>query len=438
MIKFELEHLMSVDLSQYKIVYKQEEVLIKDGVKKAKYVVNLLHKKTYEQYTELFKRLKLQLISFDSSFNSLSKIISKNINNEIITNNSTISFVRLNRNSIDFSVVKNGVVNFSRTTFLNLDEQLEIESVSESLEDAEQFKIFMQDNSDDRKVKEDYLNIVFDEISKFIGYYNFVNKDSNIDKLYIYGYRCDNSMAKLLSDELNIKIEVIDVFDGIEIVNEGLLKNFGTNKSFYFNEFFNLILSFYFNNKDINFLTDKNKKHILLFNIGVSLMAVVLIIVLIFVYNGLNYLFTNRYLTKEIETMNAFIHNEDNEKLNSYAESLKTDISNLETYKKNAVKLNELVADEDLISSGMFNEIKAALPSNTIIRSVIIDQYSMQMICTSSSMNDISLYEYSLKNIYFLDTVHIPSIESQNSSDNSAVYLYSVVCKLRGNGDEAE
>lgn len=438
MIKYELEHIMSADINQFKIVCKQEEIYIKEGIKKAKYIVNLTHKKIYEQYIELFKRLKIQLISLDGSFNSLSKITSKNVNNESITTVSTMSFVRLNMNSIAFSVVKNGVVNFSRTTYLNLDEQIEIESVSESLEDTEQFKILIQDKSDGTKEKEDYLNIMFDEISKYLRYYNTINKESIIEKIYIYGNGFDSSMVELLSNEIDIKIEIVEQLSGIEIINEGLFKNFETNECFYINEYFNLMLSFYFNNMDINYLTDKNKKHLLIFNIGVSVMAVVLIIILIFIYNGLNYFFTNRYLAKEIETMNAFIHNENNEKLNLYAESLKTNISKLEAYKSNSILLNELAADEDLISSDMLNEIKAALPSKTIIRSVIIDEYSMQLICTSSYMSDIALFEHRLKNIYFVDAVHIPVIESQNSSDNVNIYLYSVVCHLRSNSDDAE
>lgn len=436
MVKFELEQFLSADLKEYKLIYKTEDIFINDGIKKAKFIVNCLPLKIYEQYIKLFKNLKLELLSFDSSFNCLSKITHRKINNKILDNNKPLVFCKLNNNTMTFSVVKNGVVNFSRISYLNFEDIYEIESVSENIAVYQNSQIMIKDI--DNNLRDNYTNLVLEEINKYKRYYSTINKDNKIKKIYIYGSRCSTNMESMLSEMLDIKIEMINDMDNIEIKNESLLGNFNVNKNYYMNEYFNLLLSQCYDKCDINFLTDKNKHHKLLFNVGVTLMAAVLIVLLIFMYHGLNYFINNSALKKEIEIMNSFIENEENIKLNTYVENIKHNISKLESYKESALKLSEFILNEDLINTGMLTEIKKAMPNNTVIRANSIDVNGIQMICNSNSMKEISLFEYNLKNIEFISSVHISSIEIQNEVELSKVYSYSIVCNLRGAGNEVK
>lgn len=442
MIKNELEQLLSVDLNEYKLIYKtveKTEVEVQNG----KYIVYGLPINIYNDYIELALKLKLEMIALDLSFNSLDKILDNKIiiNGGGLKSTSATAFIDFGYNNISFSIVNNGKSDFSRTssngindivrslvTVYNLTQEMALTSIGELslLDEPEDISGISKMN-----IAEDSIGLWIDEFNRYIRYYNSNNKDRQIEKIFIFGSFANiDGLGQYLESHLNIEVEEIKKVSGIILKDN--ISDFDIKK------YFNTLLSLYISKKDVNFLTDKNKEHKSKYNVGLFVMVVTVVVALTAAYNLYSYMVKQTSLEKELQTMNQFMESEENIKQNSESENLKNKAMLLEKYKQEVGKLGKSISDQDAITTIMFEEVAKAVPFGTKINSMAIDKQSLQLQCSSSSKLEVAQLEKNLKSIEFINYVYIPAVV-EGADDTKSSYSYSVVCEVKDvSANEAE
>lgn len=437
MIKNELEHVISVDLNQYTLIYKKIDTIHTEEGNKGKYIVYGLPLSMYDQYMEIAEELKLEIIALDLSFNSLDKFAEKKItiNKNIFNRNVATAFIDFGYDNIGFSVLSDGMNGFFRILSSGMKEMIRNYSTVYSLshEDAlkEVYKLSLSENfynvNDISKlnIAEDVVNGWIDEFNRFIRYYNSNNKDNQINKIYLYGtYVNIKGLDEYLSSHLNIDVETINKISGINVNTNHETANFDIKG------FLNSLLSLYVDKKDINFLYDVKRKHKTKFKAGIAVMALALIAVLTLGYYGYSYLTQKIALEKDIAVLEQFIENKENQKVNLEVNNLIKKISLLENYKGQVNVIKEAITKEDVVTSMIFKEINKSLPSGSKINLMAIDKSIIQMQCSSNLKTEVAQFERNLKSLEFIDHVYIPTV-TKNAEGENANYTYSVVCKIK-------
>ena len=416
MIKMELEQLLSTDVSQM-IIFNRVELIACECANRARYRVYGLSLNVYSQYIKLSKMLKLNMIALDISPDFFEKIPEKNLKiNGRIYLNGINAFINIDYNSMNFCVVNKGMNDFSRVIYLNLNEYevYQADIVAEVPDD-----IFTGTKTGAQEYK---ANQWLDEISKYITYYYLIEKGNIIDKIYIYGLCSEiDNLEQYLSKNLNINVEIIR-----EISNLGF--NY-SNEELNLIEYFHCVLALFVNKNDVNFLTDKFYNHKFKFNLGVAVMAASLFFVLAIVFYTHGYFISNEALTNEIKSMSLYVNNKENISFYKEVERLKNSIAFLEKYNEQAIKVKEVISEEDCVKSQIFREIAHAKPSDTKIMFIAVDMNNIQMQCTSSDMEDTMLFLRNLRKINFIDNIYVPAVDVKQEGEHR--FSYSIICKLR-------
>lgn len=430
MIKSELSQLVPVDLNQYKLIYKRTEVANVDGVEKGKYIIYGLPSFMFEQYVQLAERLKLELIAFELAFNTLDKIYDKKllINNNYLKSGAVSAFLEVGYDSLTFSVLNNGINDFSRTSqngvkdiVKNLGAVLYLRD-EEALKEIERISLTPEDVSELSKLNivEENVNIWIDEISRYIRYYNSVNKEKQIENIYLYGiYSNIKGLAEYIESHINIETILITSLSSTVFKDEG-------NATTYFNT----ALALHMDKKDINFLTDVKKKRKTTFSRGVVALGVVTAAALAIGLFGYSYYLEKTSLENDITTYDAFLNKEENIQLNNEANILKNKAALMEKYLEEVTKLQTAINNEDAVTTVIFQQVAMAVPYGTAINSMSIDKDNIQMQCSSVSREEAAQFEKNLKDIEFIDNVYIPSITDSTDGGNGN-YSYSVACDLK-------
>ncbi len=410
MVRFELEQMISADLSRYKIIYKVIDEACENDVKNAFYVIYCLPEDIYYGCKNLARKLKLKLVYIDVSFNCLNKIYAHdiNINGNLPDLENIYAFVNINFQFISFCVLNKGINDFSRISLYNKEEG--------SNEAAAETQASYNEGSHDLSL---FVNKVLDEISKYIRYYYSIDNSNYINKLYIYGcHSKDKNMSKFLSDNLRIEIEAINRISNIQFEC--------TDKKLSLDESFISILSLFNYKNDICFSADNLAEHVYDSKLFPAAISAALIIMLSVLLAFRNY---NIMLENKIGSMSLYIDNADNTRRNAEVENLKEDIILLENYLEQTAKLKNLINHEDYVSAVIFREIFYAIPQNTKVTSMSVDRNGTQLFCFSESMEEAALFLQNLREIDFIDEVHLPSIEVLREGDRR--YSYSIMCKLK-------
>lgn len=390
MIKNELEQLLSVDLSQYKLIFKKTETFKVEEVEKAKYIVYGLPIEMYNKYIELAEKLNLEAMVLDLSFNSLDKIVQKHVvvNNNSFSN-SVAAFIEIDYSTISFSVLNNGKNDFSRissngikdivrsfSTVYNLSQEESLNYIEKLslIEESEILSSISKTN-----IALDVINSWIDEFNRYIRYYNSINKDKQISRIYIFGtFSKIEGLEKYLSSHLNIEVEMVKEVSGLIIKDDTV--DFDTKK------YLSTFLSLFINKKDINFLADKKKARISKFNVGIVIFAMSLIIVLTSIYYLYSYFVEQVELEKEIATMDQFMQDKETIELSTETEAIINKVALLEVYKTEVKKLKEAIRNEDAVTTIMFEQLAKATPIDTKINSMSIDQSNILLQCSSISL----------------------------------------------------
>ncbi|MGB4438578.1 MAG: pilus assembly protein PilM [Sedimentibacter sp.] len=413
MIKLELEHLLSADISQYKIIYKVAELHNSDTAKSATYVIYCLPTTIFNQYIELSKRLKFKLISLDISFNCYNKIFQHGltVNKCAINQNSGIAFAHINRNTLSFCVMNKGVNEFSRISTVELEEKL----IETAAENPSQYMDSENSYSDELMIK------WLDEINKFIRYYYYIDNDNSIEKLFIYGINFNiDGFKQFLSLKMNCEVEIINNISNIEFDDSYCYKNFDINN------YFNSILALLNNKKDIDFLSDNYKYNKSIVESHVAAIVFSIFLMFLFYYALNNY---NMMLKSEIESMILVTDDENVVKNNLEIENLKNEVAFLQKYIEQIELLKSVIQNDDYIIPELFREISYAVPPKTKVTSISVDRNNTQLLCVSNSMVEVTLFLRNLREIDFIDSLYIPTVEAGKKDLHN--YSYTIVCKLK-------
>lgn len=436
MIKNELNQILPVDLNEYKVVYKLTYTTFSDEVEMGNYIVYGLPKTIYEEYIELAGRLKLELIAIDLASNCLDKIAVQklSINKESLKPGTSVAFIDIGRN-ISFSVLNDGKDVFSKISsngifdiVRNFQSIYDI-SQEDALKDIERISLIdigesMADISK-LNILEDNINTWIDEFNRYIRYYNSSFKDMPIEKIYIHGsFSKIRDLDEYLESRLNITTEFINEVSNV------IYKGNVTRDSFDIKSFFNPLMSLYINRNDINFLTDRKKKHRVRFNTAVMVMAVSVIGVLTIAYHVYTYMVEKSVLEKEIAIFEEYINNAENIKTDQEVVQIKNKLLLLRTYMDEATKLQNAIKSEDSVNTLIFEQVAASMPLGTKINSMSIDSTSIQMQCSSTTRQEVAQFEKNLKQVEFINSVYIPAIVDSTEGDG-VNYNYSVVCDIK-------
>jgi Tfp pilus assembly PilM family ATPase len=422
MIKLEFEQLLCTNANQI-IIYKNSDSskkIIAGLTNDAKYVVYGLSYNTYNQYIELSKMLKLNLISLVTSANCLEKIQEKKL---LINGNTcysgTFAFVKILCDTTIFCVIKDGINDFSRVINLN--------SSKFKLYNADRVAEFYENNYSNSNTNQENsdidVNLLIDEINKNIRYYCSMDKDSAIDKIYIYGdWETDNTnlIEKSLSVAISKGIENIDKISNLSLNSSGV--------DFDIVHYFHGFLSLFTSANDTNFLIHKIKKCKNRFSISVCIIAATILIVIIISSYSENHFILNKLLKGEIDTMNSFVRNEENRVLNNKIEKIKNEIALLEEYKEQSIKLKKIIDSKDSVPSEILREIEDIIPLNTKVTSIIVGKNNIQIQCESSSVDEIILFLSNLRYVNSITSVYVPLIKCGGANEDN--YYYSTICKL--------
>ncbi len=432
MIKSELSQLMPVDLNQYKLIYKKTESVNADGAEKGKYIVYGLPTYMFEQYMLLAEKLKLELIAFELAFNTLDKIYDKKlfINNNPLKSGVVSAFLDIGYDSLTFSVVNNGKNDFSRTSQNGIKDivknfgAVHYLSDEEALKEIEKISLMPDDISEISKLNivEENINIWIDELSRYIRYYNSVNKEKQIEKIYLYGiYSNIKGLPEYIESHINIETVLITSLSNTVFRDKD-------NESI--TTYFTTALSLHMDKKDVNFLTDAKKQRKSTFSRRIALLGVSTAAVLAFALAAYTYYIEKTALEKDIAVYDAFINNEDNIKLNSEAIALKKKTELMEKYMGEVTKLQTAIKNEDAVNIIIFEQLSAAIPLGTKINSMSADIDTIKLQCSSATRQETAQFEKNLKEIEFIDNVYIPAIVD-GTEGSSSNYSYTVVCDLK-------
>jgi type IV pilus assembly protein PilM len=432
MIKSELSQLMPVDLNQYKLIYKKTESVFTDGAEKGKYIVYGLPTYMFEQYVLLAEKLKLELIAFELAFNTLDKIYDKKlfINNNPLKSGVVSAFLDIGYDSLTFSVVNNGKNDFSRTSQNGIKDivknlgAVHYLSDEEALQEIEKISLLSDDISEISKLNivEENINIWIDELSRYIRYYNSVNKEKQIEKIYLYGiYSNIKGLPEYIESHINIETVLITLLSNTVFRDKD-------NESI--TTYFTTALSLHMDKKDVNFLTDVKKQRKSTFSRRVALLGISTAAVLALALAAYTYYMEKTSLEKDIAVYEAFLNNEDNIRLNNESNALKNKTALMEKYLGEVTKLQTAIKNEDAVTTLIFRQVAAAVPFGTQINAMNVNIDNIQLQCTSVSREEAAQFEKNLNEIDYIDNVYIPTIVEVNDGGGQT-YSYSVVCNLK-------
>ncbi len=412
MLKFELEQLMSIDLNQYKIIYKVVEIIDEKNSKHAIYSVYCLPEYIINQYINLSKKLKLKLVCIDISYNCLNKISTHNlnINNKELKFEEIYAFVNIDLFWGSFCVINNGTNDFSRISVIENMNSFEIA--------AEETAYYGSDKSLNTP---DYMSLWLEEISKYIRYYYSIDNTKNIKKLFIYGECSDlNGISEYLSKNLNIDVEKINIISNLQFDSIFSFDYFPAKS------YFNSILSLFNDKYDINFCKENHNNYKYGIRTYATIFSIALLIIGLIFYV---FVYSNFSLKNKIKYMNLYINDKNNVELNSQLEEIKNENLILESYLKEIEILENIVENSDHVSSYMFIEIYNVIPLNTKVTTMSVDGNNIQMTCVSESMEGAAIFIQDLRKIKFIDNIYVPDVEvNQNDYFN---YSYSIICRLK-------
>ena len=428
MIKNELGQLMPIDLNQYKLIYKRLDRIVVDGVDKGKYMVYGIPLEMYKQYIELAEFLKLNLLALDLSFNCLDKIVEKeiSINKDPLRTDTGIAFIEIGYDNITFSVVNNGKNDFTRISTNGLDDIVKNFSTvfdlnyEEALDEIEKISLLEVYESPKYNIFEENINIWMDELSRYIRYYNSTNKERQIDKIFLYGNHSNiEGLPEYIELGLHIKTELINSVSNVKISEKANIP-----------VYFSTLLSQHIDKNDINFLSEVKKRRKSKFSKGVALFAVSIAVVLSLAFCGYTYYIEKTSLEKNIASLDAFINKEENINLNEEAISLRNKTLLMEKYIEEVENLQRAIQNENAVNTFIFEQIAKAIPYQTNLKTIFIDNGRIQIQCTSLSREEVAQFEKNLKSIEFIDNVYIPSITDKADGESNA-YTYSIVCSMK-------
>ncbi|MBN2287452.1 MAG: type IV pilus assembly protein PilM [Tissierellales bacterium] len=439
MIRYELEQFLPVVLDEYKIVYRIIKTYTEDNIKKGSYLIYAVPTKLINDYSRLAADLGLKLSSIDLSFNALEKVFTNGriVNGHKIEKDKAYYVLELGHRSIIFNVMFNGNNLFTRLINLGgADLDVTIENM------------FDVNNEKAIKIKHKFANLDINEIEtneeasvnnvitttvgewlteirRIIQYFESRNKDVVIDGMFLFGGSSQiKNIGKYFKENLDIDAVVVTEISGFAINTH--------NKSLTdlnMAEYLDAIAGLLKKKTDMNLLSDliKYKKKRLQNVFTGSVLFGAIALALIFYYIG--YFVQVSALNNQIKYYDGIINNEIYQQKYREVAELENKINILKQYKDTLAVMDEQLSREDLIQSELLHAISSTVPIDINIASLTLSGNSIQLQGSSILRESIAQLEKNLKELEFIDTIHVPSITKEASGLSNYSFAISLTMK---------
>ncbi len=376
MIEHELSHLMSFDPADYRIHY--EVTLDSSNEKYAWYIIYCTPEELLKSYRDLALKSKLRPLGFELYCSCVNKL--KDMGED------TLAFTDIGEKRISFTVMNKGIADFSRIA--------EISYVG----------------------AESPLNACMDEIIRCIRYYQSIDNESKISRMYIFNSEireCFPTFIEKMSAEL----------PDLEIVTEPPI--FSRELSCYAGRCFMPVLSA-FNEGKGSYKLHKTKYYEISDFRTAAAIAVILVSSLFFIISGI-FVFK---LYREYEYMKEYITNEENILLNNKMERLKAESQSKEKAITDIESLQNKIKEESYADSEIFRGIFSILPENTYLHSIHVGIAGVSAYCTSCSIEEAAIFISNLRELDVIEDVFADEVSRKDDSESG--YEYTIHCVLKG------
>ena len=321
--------------------------------------------------------------------------------------------------STAYYLAKNGIKDIVK----NLSAVLYL-SDEEAIKEIQRISLISEDITEISKLNiiQENISIWIDELSRYIRYYNSVNKEKQIEKIYLYGiYSNIKGLPEYIESHINIETILIESLSNTVFRDKD--KDDITT-------YFSTALALHMDKRDINFLTDVKKQRKSTFGRRVAILGVSTAAILALALAAYKYHIEKTSLENDIAIYDAFINDEDNIQLNKEAIALKNKTELMEKYMDEVKNIQIAIKNEDAVTTEIFRQMAAAVPFGTQINAMTVNIDSIQLQCTSVSREEAAQFEKNLNEIEYIDNVYIPAIV-EGTEGGSQAFSYSVACNLK-------
>lgn len=369
MIGYELRQSIPYDTFHYRMHY--EIISDSDDEKYAWYIIYCIPEGLLEGYKELAKKAKLRAAGFEIYCSCINKL--RNMNKD------TYAFTDIGEKRISLTIMNNDISDLTRT------------------------------------VEADSLSVCIDEIIRCIRFYQSIDKESKISRMYIYNSE-NNDQLNSFVERMRYSLPEVETVTELPVLSDELPYCEG-------NCFMPALAAC--NEGRGSYKLNETKNYERSDFRTVAATAVILVLSLLFIFGGI---FAFR-LYGEYKYMKEYISNKENILLNNEMEILKEE---LKTDAKNAADMEALkkkVNEESYIDSEIFNTIFSAIPENTSLHSMHVSISGVSVDCTSQSIDEAAVFIGSLRALSAFGDIFVNEIEKKDSADGG--YDYTVQCALK-------
>lgn len=404
MIGYELSQLIPFKSRDYRIHYKA--VADNTDEKYAWYIIYCIPEDMLESYRELCIKSGLKPAGFEIYCSCINKLYDEKLGTLHFSREDVDAFAYVCEEKVSFTVVNKGVCDFSRTA--------ENYYYSEERTAAEE-TVYMGSSymSGDGP-----LSGCLDEIIRCIRYYQSIDKEGKISRLYIFNSEISEIIPEFI-DRMSREMPDVEIVTELPAFLQGIDKG-----CCYDNHCFMLVLAAIENGKSSYSLRKTEYNEMSDFR-SIAAMAVIIVLSLFFIGIGV---FSFR-LYKDFEYMKAYISDDENIMLNNQIEELKKEIDNAEQSIAETYALKNKINEESNADSETLRCIFASVPENTKLRSVYAGSAGVTMDCTSDSFEEIACF---LRNLRYTSIIEDIKVDEVTENVHSAGgYSYTLHCVLK-------
>lgn len=397
MIGYELSQLMPFNASDYRIHY--EIVSDSSNEKYAWYIIYCIPEELLEGYRQLALKSGLKPAGFEIYCSCINKL--QNMKENVS------AFADIGEKRISFTVMNRGISDFSRT--------VEIAYGTWEGIAAEEAALYI-----DRSYPSggSFLNTCLDEIIRCIRYYQSIDKESKVSRMYIFNSEIKGLLPSFIE---SISAEMPTV----EIVTELPMFLRGIDESCYDGRCFMPVLAVLNEGRDSHKL--RKSKYYEISDFKTAAAKGIVLASSLFLIMGTVFAFR---LYREFEYMKSYIWSEENILLNNEIERLKAEEHNNEKSISDAAELKSKIEKESYADSEIFRCIFSAVPGNTSLYSMHVGIAGASMDCTSDSIQEIAVFLSNLRKLPEVEDIYIDEVSKNGDSEKR--YVYTVRCELRG------
>ncbi len=221
MVRYEIEQYLPIMLNEYVVEYRILEEFTDEDAKKCKILVAAISKLMVEDYLQLVRALELVPSALDINSNAISKLFAskQTLNGQSYALDKTIALVDYGHNSINFTIVSNGLTKFSRLITLggsdidiNIANTLNLDTSHAEEKKIKEGKLTSSsEGSTTDAMLSDMIRYSVDraneEIQRMFQYYTSRENTNRIDEILLFGGGANlNGLDEYLKSAFNIPV----------------------------------------------------------------------------------------------------------------------------------------------------------------------------------------------------------------------------------------